>query len=229
MLQLHKDSAGYSELDFPQFNGRGFDRVKQAVELAHQRRALAQSPEDLRDATMALRLANDIKNAEQQVARQNFEAEREKAFNALHAAVKRIDRMFLPPPTRVEIENQLDHLITLFNLKDFRTMQRRLGGLLKRIERTSVRSRHDDSASNQRSRHRPWPQSVSSLFKRGLALERSGRRREAIEVYGQIVKRNPHHRQSIDRLRKLGNVIDFQRRNQQRRQSCTPKYGRYAG
>ena len=53
MLQLNKDNAAYSELDFPQFNRRGFDRVRQAVEVAQQRKALAQSPEELREATAA--------------------------------------------------------------------------------------------------------------------------------------------------------------------------------
>jgi tetratricopeptide (TPR) repeat protein len=229
MLQLTRDSAPYSELDFPQFNPRGFIRVRQAVEVAQQRRNLAQSAEELREATNALRLANDIKNAEQHVAQKNFEVEREKAFTALDDIVRRFAKTHLPKPKSLEIENQLDHLITLFNLKDFSKVLREVGNVLQRIKGRPARPNPDRYTSPRPFRPRPETQSISSLYKRGLALECANRRREAIEVYGQVVQRNPRHWQAITRLRELGKVAEFNLQNKQRRPSWTRKHRRYAG
>ncbi|MCI0557978.1 MAG: hypothetical protein MN733_05745, partial [Nitrososphaera sp.] len=126
MLNLALESAAYSELDFPQFNPRGFDRVRQAVEVALQAKALAQTSGELREATNALHATIDIKNIEHQIARINFEAKRQRTFDALHAALESFRTAYLPAPRHLEVENRLDHLITLFNLKDFDAVSREL-------------------------------------------------------------------------------------------------------
>ena len=229
MLQLNRDSAQYSELDFPQFNPHGFKRVRQAVELAQQRRALAQSVEEAREATNTLRLANDVKHAEQQVALRNFETEREKTFAALSAMVNRFAKTYLPMPKRLELEQQLDHLITLFNLKDFAAVCRELDRVIKRFNNAPSRSEHDRFSFARRTRSQPKPQNVSSLFKHGLWLERAGRRREAIDIYGQVLQRNPQHWQAIDRLRQLSNVRELNNERKQRSGSWARKHRRYLG
>jgi TolA-binding protein len=230
MLQLKRDSAPYSELDFPQFNPKGFVRVRQAVEVAQQARALAQTPEELRDATTALRAANDIKNAEQQVAQKNFETEREKAFATLASAQTRFSNARLSAPKCLEIENRLDNLITLFNLKDFDAVHREIPAMLNMMKSGPYRPNQERHTFKRADRSvPPPPQSISSLFRHGQTLERMGRAREAVEVYGQVLRQNPSHFQAINRLRQIGNVTTEQREeNKTRRLSCTRRYKRYA-
>lgn len=228
MLQLNRASAPYSELDFPQFNPKGFVRVRQAVEVAQQAKALAQTPEELRDATNALRAANDIKNAEQQIAQKNFQMEREKAFEMLSAALTRFSNARLPAPKRLELENRLDNLITLFNLKDFSAVYREIPGTLDMMKSMLDRPKTENHAFKRPYRGAPPPQSASSLFRHGQALERAGRTREAVEVYGQVLKRHPSHSQAINRLRQISNVTTERREESKtRRISCTGKYKRY--
>jgi len=229
MLQLNKDSAPYSELDFPQFNPKGFVRVRQAVEVAQQAKALAQTPDELRAATNALRAANDIKNAEQQIAHKNFETEREKAFVMLRAALTRFSNAQLPAPKRLELENRLDNLITLFNLKDFGAVHREIRGTLDMMKSMPYRPKPERPTYRRSYRSEPPPrQSISSLFRRGQALERAGRTRAAIEVYGQVLKLNPNHFWAINRLRQISNVTTERREeNKPRRLLCTHRYKRY--
>jgi tetratricopeptide (TPR) repeat protein len=228
MLQLSKEGALYSELDFPQFNPQGFRRVRQSVEVAQQAKDLARTAEELRAATSALRLANDIKIAEQRVAERNFEAEREKAFVALDAAVERYERTVASAPNRRELEDRLDHLITLFALKDFAAVHQGLPDLMKAVNRAG-KPRYQSRYRNDQAHHRSGEvQSISSLFQRAMTLERAGHQREALELYGQIVQRDSHHRPAIERLRKLGDVRTYQSAKRKNRSSCKDNYRYYA-
>lgn len=202
MLQPNIDSAPYSELDFPRFNPQGFVRVTQAVECAQQARALARTPEEMREATAALRAAADIKSAEQQVARANFEAERREAFDALSGACERAGRARLSPARRLEVENRLDYLVTLFNMKEFAAVLREstavpvMTGEIR--EQTALRT------PERRRRHALPAPTLSELFEHGRSLELDGRTREAVEVYGRIIARHPNHSQAIGRLKQIG-------------------------
>lgn len=223
MLQPNIESAPYSELDFPRFNPQGFVRVTQAVECAQQAKALARTLEEMREATAALRAAADIKGAEQQVARANFEAERREAFDVLKGTFERVGRASLSPARRLEVENRLDHLVTLFNMKEFASVRRESVRISGGPEVTPERPR---TVRRTPGRVREHETTLSALFRRGLALERAGRTREAVEVYGRIIARYPNHTQAIGRLKQIGSRQASGEEN--RRASCTAKYTRRA-
>jgi hypothetical protein len=208
MLHLSLENAPYSEMDFAKFNSEGFRRISTAIEMAQQTRALAQDTDDLAKANSALRAAGERRHLEQQIAQKNFEAERKRAFDAVKPLIDRFKKMIMPPPRRLEIENRLDHLITLFNMKDFGSVRR---------EATSVAATLDRRPSFPPTHPiRNWPQdrgpkppvppqsqSVTALFQRGLSLERAGRLRQAVETYGRVLERNPNHLQAKKRLSKI--------------------------
>lgn len=224
MLQLNIESAPYSESDFPQFNPEGYQRVLRAVEMARQSKVLAQNSEDLREATAGLRAAGDIRNAEQRIAQRNFEEERGRTFGALRSVLEGLKAARLPAPRRLEVENRLDHLITLFNLKDFAAVHKGLAavhGLLKQGDPRARTPRRASDGTRQEAR----PPSLSSLLRRGESLERAGRAREAVEIYGQILGRDPQHFQARKRLQQLaGERYD---RAGERGTSWARRYRRY--
>src|ERR1700687_3726571 len=111
MLDLKLESASYSELDFPLYNGPGVAAVQQAVAVAQQARALAQNPEELQKATWLMRAAADRKNHEQATAMRNFEEARKKAYEAVRKAAAGLSRSRMSGPRRLEMENTLDHLV----------------------------------------------------------------------------------------------------------------------
>jgi hypothetical protein len=195
-------------MDFAKFNPEGFRRISTAVEMAQQTKALALDTNDLAEANNALRAAGERKRLEQQIAQKNFEAERKRAFDAVKRLLYRFKKMMMPPPRRLEIENRLDHLITLFNMKDFDAVRREASSVAATLDRRP--------SFPPRFPIRNWPQdrgpkppvssgsqSVTALFQRGLALERAGKLRQAVEVYGRVLERNPNHLQAKKRLNKF--------------------------
>lgn len=208
MLHLSLDNAPYSEMDFARFNFEGFRRISTAIEMAQQTRALAQDTDDLAEANNALRAAGERKHLEQQIAQKNFEAERKRAFDAVKPLLDRSKRMMMPPQRRLEIENRLDHLITLFNMKDFGAVHREAPSVAASLDRRPslppaypIRDWPQDRGPKRPAM--PRSQSVTSLFQRGLALERAGKLRQAVEAYGRVLERNPNHLQAKKRLSKI--------------------------
>jgi tetratricopeptide (TPR) repeat protein len=211
MLQLRIESASYSELDFPLFNGAGFKAIQQAVELAQQARALAQTPEELQKAAWMMRAAADRKNQEQEIAMRSFNEARQTAFETLKKLAGAFDKSALWGQKRLEVENQIDHLVTKFSLKNFTEVAREAGRLLPRLNApTPVRPAPPPPAWLPRparmSSAQPIsskPQSASAWFERGCAMERKGRRSEAIEAYRQALQMNPRHFQAENHLNRL--------------------------
>ena len=199
MLRLSLESAPYTELDLPKFNPEGFRSVQQAVELAQQDKALAQFPDELHWATNALRAAGERKTLEQQIAQKNFEGERQKAFQALKSLRTSFFKAHLSAARSLEIETRIDHLITLFNLKDFDAVHHEIRPVRDMLRPKAPRPL---LVPGPRSCHgrTAQPQSATTLFQKALALERSGNIRQAVEVYGQVLERNPRHFQAIHRL-----------------------------
>jgi len=209
MLQLKLESASYSELDFPLFNGAGFTAVQQAVEVAQQTRALAQAPEDLQKAAWMMRAAADRKNHEQEIAMRNFDASRQKAFDALRKAMDALRGSSIWGPRRQEMENRVDHLVTKFSLKSFAEVERDARQLLPRlIAPVPVAPQPISPVVRPFSPPvvRPvfeMPQSASAWFERGCALERRGRQADAMDAYRQALRMNPRHFQAENHLNHL--------------------------
>lgn len=203
MLQLNLDSAPYTELDFARFNPEGFQRVRQAVEMAQQMKTLAQSQEELREAANTLRAAAERKNLEQQIAQHNFEAERQKAYEELDGLISEFQSAFLPAPRRLDVETRIDHLITLFNLKDFAAVHKEVAQAKGMLKLRPVPFKSQRPAPQKRWDTGPTPQSATAFFQHGLQLERVGDKRGAIEAYGQVLQRNPGHFHAIQRLQRI--------------------------
>ena len=203
MLRLNLESALYTELDLPRFNPDGFLSVQQAVELAQQDKALAQTPDDLQRATHALRTAGERKNLEQQMAQKNFEAERQKAFWALKSLRTSFLKAHLTGARRLETETRIDHLITLFNLKDFDAVHHQIPAVKDMLRPNPPRPVLVSPGPRSRYGRTAQPQSATALFQKALALERSGNIRQAVEVYSQVLERNPRHLQAIHRLQRI--------------------------
>lgn len=203
MLQLTLESAPYTELDFPKFNPEGFRRIHQAVELAQQQKVLAQTAEELQRATNSLRDIGERKALEQRIAQKTFEAQRNQAFSDL----QRLQTAFRAAPLRggrrLEVETRIDHLITLFHLKDFDGVISQIAAARYMLHSKAPRPMTASAATYIYRKPVASSESATALFLRGQALERAGDIRKAIEVYGQVLERNPRHFQAIHRLNRI--------------------------
>jgi tetratricopeptide (TPR) repeat protein len=197
MLRLTRDSAPYTELDFPKFNAEGFRRIQHAVEMAQQQRAFAQTADEVQQAAAALRMAAERKSLEQQIAQKNFEIQRNQTFERLKALRNSYHKATLKAPRRLEVETRIDHLVTLFNLKDFDTVLKQISGVQESLNEriSSVRFPTPRSTDS--------PQSATALFLKAQQTEKAGDVRRAVELYGQVLERNPRHFQAIHRLNRL--------------------------
>lgn len=199
MLNLTLDSAVYCETDFARFNPEGFRQVRAAVELAQMKRTIGMSLEDMHDASKALEAAIERKNAEQRVAMERFERERQKCFDALRGLTDRIMRSGCERLRRSQIENCRDHLVTLFGLKDFGAVRRempKLEELMRAAEASAQRGVSEIMPS-------PSGESASSHYYRGQALERSNRRADAVEAYNRALAIDSRHVQAKVALARL--------------------------
>ena len=172
--------------------------------MAQQQRALAQSSDELQQAAQALRAASDRKILEQQIAQKNFELERQRVFDALREYQTRLASSALWGPRRLEAENRLESLITLFNLKDFDAVRRELPDIHDLMERAKTRYHRPTMVPT---RSRPGSTSASALFEQGRACEREGRVRDAIEAYGKVLDLNPRHFQAVNRLKRINQQV----------------------
>jgi tetratricopeptide (TPR) repeat protein len=164
--------------------------------MAQQQKALAQTPEELRQAAGNLRAAGERKNLEQQIARQSFEAERQKRFQDIEVLQRQFHAARLPGSRRLEIETRIDHLVTLFNLKDFAAVKKEIGNVKEMMQNRPQPAAVASVPSN----HGGGADSATSLFNKALALERAGDVRQAVEAYGRVLERNPRHFQAIHHL-----------------------------
>jgi tetratricopeptide (TPR) repeat protein len=210
MIDLKLESASYSELDFPLYNGPGFAAVQQAVAVAQQARALAQNPDELQKATWLMRSAADRKNHEQAIAMRNFDMAREKAYNALRTAATRLSQSRIAGPQRLDLENTMDHLITKFGLKNFPEVEREstrvTAALTLNVPKPIPPRPAPASAPVFRTNPpntRREPQSASAWFEMARMLERQGRTDEAIHAYRQALRLNPRHFQAENQLNRL--------------------------
>jgi tetratricopeptide (TPR) repeat protein len=200
MLRLSLESVPYTELDFPKFNPEGFRRIQQAVEVAQQQKLLAQGPDELQQAINSLRSVAERKALEQQIARKNFDARRRQTFEALRTLQSGFGAARLQGARRLEAETRIDHLVTLFNLKDFDAVMAQVPAVKDRLQRPTVRSMPAPSSYRNVA---DQPQSATALFLRAQELERTGDIRQAVEVYGQVLQRNPRHFQAINHLNRI--------------------------
>lgn len=198
MLRLSLESAPYTELDFPKFNPEGFRRIQQAVEVAQQQKVLAQGPDELQQATNSLRAVAERKGLEQQIAQKNFESRRRQTFEALQTLQSGFRSARLQGARRLEAETRIDHLVTLFNLKDFDAIMGQVLAVKNRLHRQPVRSMPASSSYRNVA-----DQSATALFLRAQELERRGDIPQAVEVYGQVLERNPRHFQAINHLNRI--------------------------
>lgn len=202
MLQLSLDSAPYTELDFPKFNPEGFRRIQQAVEIAQQRKALARSAEELQQATNSLRDVAERKSLEQRIAQKNFESQRRETFEALQALHRGFRTARLQVARRLEVETRIDHLTTLFHLKDFDAVIKQIPAVRSMLHGKTHRSM-STAATSSYGGNTGQTQSATALFLRAQQLERAGDIRTALEVYGQVLERNPRHFQAIHHLNRI--------------------------
>lgn len=208
MLDLKLESASYSELDFPIYNGPGFAAVQQAVAVAQQTRALAQNPEELQKATWLMRSAADRKNHEQTTAMRNFDEARKKAYEAVWKIAVGLSRSTISGSRRLELENTLDHLVTKFGLKNFPEVEREAAKMVTTLNSPKLIAPHAQlrPASAFRPALPPTrrePQSASAWFELACTLERKSRTAEAINGYRQALRLNPRHFQAENHLNRL--------------------------
>jgi tetratricopeptide (TPR) repeat protein len=211
MLDLKLESASYSELDFPIYNGPGFAAVQQAVAVAQQARALAQNPDELQKATWLMRAAADRKNHEQATAMRNFEEVRKKAYEAVRKAALGLSRSSVSGPHRLELENTLDHLVTKFGLKNFSEVERAAAQMVTTLNTPRPMAprpqpRPAPVFCPAPTSARREPQSASAWFELACTLERKGRTAEAINAYRQALRLNPRHFQAENHLNRLTHV-----------------------
>ena len=205
MIRLTLESASYSELDFPRYNPEGFEEVHHAVELARQLKALADSPDELKTALAALREAQERKVLHQQIARRSFEGDRQRAFNALRSAIARCQKSEKNWARSHAVEDHLDHLITLYTMKEFDAVLRELPRVEQLLAPTPTETKLQPRAIGSSP---SWTdlqprESATSLFRRGLAFEQQGRIAEAVEAYERCLGRSPRHFQATTRLEQL--------------------------
>lgn len=199
MLNLKREYAIYNESDLGRFNPDGLQRVKAAVELAGMRRTLGMTLADLEAANQAMALALEVKHSEQRLAMERFERERQACYDAIQAVATDVAHRELDDDQRRQVDNRLGHLATLFGLKDFARAQRECAELDSALQ-----------AAEAARRRTPPPvtagivgDSASSYFYRGAALERAGRRPEAVAAYEQALGRDPRHLQAKIALGRL--------------------------
>jgi tetratricopeptide (TPR) repeat protein len=168
--------------------------------MAQQQKTLAQTPEEMRQAIDSLRSVGDRKRLEQELARKNFDTERQKSFEAISGVQRRLRLAQLPTARRLEAETRIDHLITLFNLKDFLTVLKEAAKVTEMLQKLY---RHRPMLLPPRGRVTSGAESATTLFHKGLALERAGNIRGAVEAYGRVLERNPQHFQAIQRLQRI--------------------------
>lgn len=214
MQKLEISDALFVEADFPRFNQKGFRRVKEAIELAQQKKALATDAIEIKAAAEALRAAADKRDTEQRLANKFFEIERNQTFTALSEAFERIPLRSMNGEQRRKVEQMFDHLATLYRQKEFGAIREKLKKLTKNVEATvgyrpasrfappfrDTPTNRDSHGERTAWRSDREPKSITALFRSGLELERNGRVREAAEIYRQVLERNPNHLQAKNKL-----------------------------
>ncbi len=199
MLKLTLESATYSETDFPRFNPDGFREVRTAVDLARMKRTIGMSIDDMREASRALEMAIDRKNAEQRIAIERFERDRQACFDGLTAITASIAKVRCSALRSCQLENLRDHAVTLYGMKDFDGVRRELAKLTVQV-RDAVQPARPPAS---RQGGVPIAASASSQFYRGQSLERAGRLREAVEAYHGALAIDAHHVQAKAALARL--------------------------
>ena len=198
MLTL--DNALYSETDFQTFNPEGYRRVQEVIRAARDKKTLAITSEEMREAAQALQSAADLKNQEQRRARQSFERLRQQAFGAISGVSASAKRS----PFSKHFVDRVDHLITLFNMKEFHQVVSKATKAREGSIRSGFRAsrRTSRKAFPLKSISRKSP-SASALFYQARTLDRQGDRRGAREHYEMCLERNPRHVQALAALARL--------------------------
>lgn len=201
MLELRKEGAVYSETDLPLFNPEGAQRVRTAIEMAQQARALATSNDELRAATARLQAAGELSRSEHRLAEAKFGVARDKCCEVIRALQKQIISAVLPNLDRMQFTNRLEGCISNFYRKDFVRAERAALGALQSLNKQLTAAPPKPFAPSPAAAGKA--PSTTALFHKGSVLESKGRTREAVECYAQVVERNPNHWLALSRLRSL--------------------------
>jgi len=200
MLELRTEGAVYSQTDLPLFNREGAQRVRVAIEMAQQARALATNNDELRAATARLQAASELSQSEHRLAEANFGVARDRCCRVIHNLQKRISSAVLSNLDRLQFTNRLEGCISSFYRKNFdsaeRTAQGALQGLNQQFKVATLKPFVPVPAKKA-------SLSTTALFHKGSVLESKGRTRDALECYAQVVERSPNHWLALARLRSL--------------------------
>lgn len=180
----------FTETDFLRFNPEGFEAVKETIESARLKRALALTAEEMREAALVLQGALDRKNAERRLAEERFNHERQRAQEALEVvsgACGRGSRNCDP-----EILDEITRLVGRFMAKQFGEARDGAFALQRRMRVTEERRPRVGQTT-----------SASSHFYNGVRLEQVGDVGAAVRAYEDCLAVNPRHVQALGRLERL--------------------------
>jgi hypothetical protein len=175
------------------FNGEGFRAVKDSIDSARLKRALALTSEEMREATLTHQAVLDRKNVERRFACERFERKRQITFDAIQTLITEADRARLPAARRQEVTRAVEDLIGKYHTKEFDAVTEGIAKARRLLTAPIVPTQHSASSGH----------SASSHFYDGVRLEASGDLHGAICAYGECIKVNPRHIQAIARLERL--------------------------
>jgi len=194
-MKLMLEAAVYSELDFASYNREGFGRVRDAIGVVHQARALARTPDEMAHVVHLATIASERKNAEQKVAEMNFLKMRDKAYRNLRQTKALFERSPMWGVRRLAIEQQIEHAITRFSLKAFDEVLAEVKQIAATLEgprpvlvKSTALALAAVSAAPQAD-----PVSASAWYERGRQMEKMGQHVPARKAYEKALEMAPAH------------------------------------
>jgi len=202
-MNVHLESASYSELDFATYNKPGFLKVQAAVAAVQQARTLASTPEDMEHAVQLAQAAAERRNTEQHVAEQNFLKARQSAGDRLRDAIDKFERSSLWGTRRLAVEQRIQHAATRFTLKCFEDVATEVREILNALNTQKSAPSHPKPSVCEAVATMPEPKSASGWFERGRRLEQKGHCTAARSAYQKALNMAPGHFQAQNRLARL--------------------------
>jgi hypothetical protein len=191
-MQIHFDDVIFNEADFVRFNPEGFRSVKDSIESARVKRALALTGEEMREASLTLQAALERKNTERRVARERFEREKQQAHGGLQGVISLVDKGGRDWSDSARVSRDINELIERYTAKDFTGVTAGVASIRRRLEALRPARRTVVHAT-----------SASASFYSGARLEAQGDIAGALLAYEQCLSINPRHVQAVARIERL--------------------------
>jgi len=192
MLDITRDSVQFSEREFKAYNPKGYAELGESLEILEQKKALARTAEEKREICMLLDGLEQQRRLSLELAEERFRQARDRAYEEIERVRALTARKRLAGRARQEIENLLEHAVTVYAMKDFT----RAGEAAARIAR-QIRDVGPKVVRFQR------PDEVTRLIAVGERLEREGRLREALQVYARVLELRPEEPRVKARLQTI--------------------------